>query len=205
MAWPTVGSSSREARSPRRLHGGASATTRSVSAHTGPRSRSMDAPLAPRSPVHCGGSPAPDLGRRREQARRDGLFARSLGLPRDGPGSRSWAGRGGESLRRARLRLAPPNRPTLARSSRHQSTGLCPGNPAGLRPDPDPLTAWRGLAGWRPLASLGGRGSVLAARHSWLGARCSWLGARCSALGARCSALGARRSLLGARGYAPPE
>jgi hypothetical protein len=116
-------------------------TTRSVSAHMAPQSLSMDEHVAPRSPVRCGGRPAPALSRRREQARRDGPFARPLGLPRDGPGSRGWAGRGGESVRRARLRLASPIRPTLARSSHHQSTGLCPDNPAGLRPDPDPLTA----------------------------------------------------------------
>jgi hypothetical protein len=53
---------------------------------------------------------------------------------------------------RARRRLALPTSPTLTLSSRRGLPGLCPGNPAGLCPDPDPLTAWRDRAVRLPLA-----------------------------------------------------
>jgi hypothetical protein len=87
-----------------------------------------------------------------ELLRRDGHGDGRLGLPRDRV-ERLWrAARGVGAHRRARRRLAPPARPTLTRSSRPGLPGLCPDNPAGLRPDPDPLTAQRDRAGWLPLA-----------------------------------------------------
>jgi hypothetical protein len=132
------------------------------------------------------------------------LPAGSLGLPPAGARGRSRAGRGGGPLRRARLRLAPPARPTLTSIFPPPVNGALPRQPRWLaaRPRPaDRVSGSGGLAAARvgpPLSLVVARRSAFGVRRSAL--RRSALGASAlgaSALGARRSAL--RRSAIGAR------